>query len=81
MKYSQILNLHKTLIIWDPESVACHKTQTEGSVKEVAAAGVLAVQIKHAFQISASGGKLSGQPGDDLIKNEANKYVDYPDDV
>ncbi|WP_298859944.1 hypothetical protein [uncultured Gimesia sp.] len=45
------------------------------------AAGVLAVQIKHAFQVIASWGELTGQPDDYLVKNEADKNVEYPEDV
>ncbi len=45
------------------------------------AAGVLAVQINHAFQVIASWGILTGQAGDYLVKNEADKNVEYPEDV
>ena len=45
------------------------------------AAGVLAVQINHTFQVIASWGNLTGQPGDYLVKNEADKNVEYPEDV
>ena len=45
------------------------------------ASGVLAVPIKHAFQVIASWGELTGQPGDYLVKNEADKNVEYPEDV
>ncbi len=45
------------------------------------AAGVQAAQINHAFEVIASWGNLSGKPNDYLVKNDADKNVDYPDDV
>ena len=43
--------------------------------------GVLATQIPHAFEVHATWGKLSGKPGDYLLKNFADREIDYPADV
>ena len=45
------------------------------------AAGVQAAQINHAFEVIASWGNLAGKPNDYLVKNDADKNVDDPEDV
>lgn len=45
------------------------------------AQGVLATQIDHAFSVQASWGKLTGKPGDFLVKNFQDGETAYPDDV
>ena len=45
------------------------------------AQGVMAIQIPHAFHVIATWGKLSGKPGDYLLKNFQDRNEPYPDDV
>lgn len=44
-------------------------------------AGVQAARIEHPFSVKASWGELQGNPGDYLVKSEADKDVTYPDDI
>ena len=45
------------------------------------AQGVMATQIDHPFEVQATWGKLSGKPGDFLLKNFSDRETAYPDDV
>lgn len=45
------------------------------------AQGVLATQIDHAFEVQATWGKLTGKPGDFLVKKFQDREVAYPVDV
>lgn len=45
------------------------------------AKGVMAIQINHPFEVTASWGKLSGKAGDFLLKNFEDRETDYPVDV
>ncbi|MEQ1905083.1 MAG: hypothetical protein ABL888_12920 [Pirellulaceae bacterium] len=45
------------------------------------AAGVVAAQILHAFQVQAEWGTLSGKPGDFIVKNFADRNNPNPTDV
>jgi hypothetical protein len=45
------------------------------------AQGVLATQIDHGFSVQASWGKLTGKPGDLLVKNFQDRDTVYPTDV
>lgn len=45
------------------------------------AAGVMAAQILHEFQVQAAWGLLSGKAGDFLVKNYEDREVAVPDDV
>jgi hypothetical protein len=45
------------------------------------AEGVLAVQFDHAFEVQASWGKLTGKPGDFLVKSFQDRETRYPNDV
>ncbi len=45
------------------------------------AAGVMAQQIDHPFEVHAKWGKLSGKKGDFLVKNYADREANNPEDV
>lgn len=45
------------------------------------AEGVMAAQVQHAFAVVATWGKLSGKPGDYVLKNFRDRLVAYPEDV
>jgi hypothetical protein len=45
------------------------------------AAGVMATQIDHPFEVEASWGKLKGKRGDFLVKNFQDRETVYPADV
>ena len=45
------------------------------------AQGVLAIQFDHQFAVEAHWGRLSGKPGDFLVKNFADRSSHYPDDI
>jgi hypothetical protein len=45
------------------------------------AAGVMAAQVPHAFQVQAKWGMLSGKPGDFIVKNYEDRGADNPEDV
>jgi hypothetical protein len=45
------------------------------------AAGVMAAQVPHAFQVQAKWGQLSGKPGDFIVKNYEDRDTDHPEDV
>ena len=45
------------------------------------AAGVMAAQVSHAFQVQAKWGLLSGKPGDFIVKNYEDRDNDNPEDV
>lgn len=45
------------------------------------AQGVLATQIDHPFEVLATWGKLTGKPGDFLVKNFQDRETSYPGDV
>lgn len=45
------------------------------------AAGVMAAQVPHVFQVQAQWGLLSGKPGDYLIKNYVDRSIQYPTDI
>jgi hypothetical protein len=45
------------------------------------AEGVMAVQVQHAFTVTATWGRLSGKAGDYLLKNFRDRAVAYPQDV
>lgn len=44
-------------------------------------AGVMAVQVGHAFEIEARWGRLAGKAGDFLLKRYEDRDVPYPSDV
>ena len=41
----------------------------------------MATQINHPFEVHATWGKLSGKPGDFLLKNFSDRDTASPDDV
>lgn len=43
--------------------------------------GVMSAQIPHAFEVQGVWGRLSGKPGDFLVKNAEDRDVAYPDDL
>jgi hypothetical protein len=45
------------------------------------AQGVLAAQIDHPFEVQATWGKLTGKPGDFLVKNFEDRDMPYPADT
>lgn len=45
------------------------------------AQGAMATQIDHSFEVQASWGKLTGKPGDFLVKNFQDRETAYPADV
>jgi hypothetical protein len=45
------------------------------------AQGVLAAPINHAFEVQATWGKLTGKPGDFLVKNFQDRDTPYPADI
>jgi PGDYG protein len=45
------------------------------------AAGVMAAQVPHAFQVQAAWGLLSGKPGDFIVKNYEDRANENPADV
>jgi hypothetical protein len=45
------------------------------------AAGVMAAQVPHEFQVHAKWGLLSGKPGDYVVKNYEDRDVAEPQDV
>ena len=45
------------------------------------AQGVMATQIDHPFEVQATWGKLTGKPGDFLVKNYQDRETAYPADV
>ena len=45
------------------------------------AAGVMAIQIDHAFHVKTSWGDLQGKAGDYLLKNYSDRETEYPEDV
>jgi hypothetical protein len=45
------------------------------------AQGAMAVEVPHAFEVHASWGKLSGKPGDYLLKNFEDRDALYPHEV
>ena len=45
------------------------------------AQGVMATQIEHPFEVQATWGKLSGKPGDFLLKNFSDRETASPADV
>ena len=45
------------------------------------AAGVMAAQIPHSFQVVAQWGTLTGKPNDYLIKNHEDANTPYPTDI
>ncbi len=45
------------------------------------AQGVLATQIDHPFEVQATWGRLTGKPGDFLVKNFQDRETAYPTDV
>ena len=45
------------------------------------AAGVMAAQVPHAFQVQAKWGLLSGKPDDFIVKNYEDRDNDNPEDV
>lgn len=45
------------------------------------AEGVLAAQVKHAFTVVATFGRLSGKAGDYVVKKFSDRHVAYPEDV
>ena len=45
------------------------------------AQGVLAAPVDHPFSVEAAWGRLTGKPGDFLVKNFADQDIAYPQDV
>jgi len=45
------------------------------------AQGVMATQIDHPVEVQATWGKLSGKPGDFLLKNFSDRVTPLPEDV
>lgn len=45
------------------------------------AEGVMAAQVDHAFSVIATWGRLSGKPGDYVLKNRLDQNVPYSEDV
>ena len=45
------------------------------------AQGVMATPIDHPFEVHATWGKLTGKPGDFLVKNFSDRETAYPTDV
>jgi hypothetical protein len=45
------------------------------------AKGVMAIQINHPFSVEATWGRLSGKPGDFLVKNFHDRETPYPVDI
>ena len=41
----------------------------------------MATQIDHPFEVQATWGKLSGKPGDFLLKNFSDRKTTYPDEL
>jgi hypothetical protein len=44
-------------------------------------AGVMAARVEHSFRVEATWGELSGKAGDYVVKNYADRTVNYPEDV
>jgi len=70
-------DLHKRYIATDEvEADGWRKYQPHPDAQ-----GVLAAQIDHPFQVQATWGKLTGKPGDFLVKNFPDRDTPYPADI
>lgn len=77
--------------IWPQKAETLHKKYAttgehdrdgwEKFIPRLEGAGVQAARIDHPFTVKANWGDLKGQPGDYLVKRDADKDVTYPDDV